>query len=139
MELTILDKSNYLKALLILIGKDKKISDRERELFLTLSVILGFNQEFCENAINELFENEYIIEEPPLFSNVEIAKAFIKDGIRIAFSDKALHIYEMNWLKSIGDKNNVSTEWRLKEFERIQNLGTHSNNEFEIAKLLKPL
>ena len=137
MELTVLDKSNYLKGLLILIGKDKKILESERKSFLELSRILGFNKEFCENAINELFDNEYIIEEPPIFSNKEIAKAFIKDGMKIAFSDKELHLYELNWLKSIGDKNDISPEWRLKEFEQIRNSELHLNNGFEISKLIE--
>lgn len=137
MELTELDKSNYLKGFLILIGKDKKISDSEREIFLQLSNVLGFNKEFCENAINELFENEYIIEEPPMFSDLDIAKAFIKDGMRIAFSDKELHLYEMNWLKSIGDKNNVPLDWRLNEFEKIRSGKSIYDKEFEIINLLK--
>ncbi len=137
MELTVLDRSNYLKGLLILIGKDKNISETERNTFLQLSKLLGFNKTFCEDAINELLENQYIIEEPPIFSNLDIAKAFIKDGMRIAFSDKELHLYEMNWLKSVGDKNSVPLDWRLNEFESIRDSKNINEHEFEISKLIK--
>ena len=44
MELTVPDKSNYLRGLLILIGKDKNIAIKEKELFLRLSKTLGFSE-----------------------------------------------------------------------------------------------
>ena len=138
MEIKIQDKSNYLKSVLILVGKDGKISQSERKLVLKLSHVLGFDQKFCEEAMNDLLDNEYIIEDPPIFSNRAIAEAFLKDGMKIAFSDKDLHLYEMNWLKIVGDKNNISLEWRLQEFEKIQHAPFQNVNdiEFEITKLL---
>jgi len=136
MQLTVLDRSNYLKGLLILIGKDKKITEDERELFLRLSKVLGFNKKFCDDAINELSENEYIIEEPPLFSDRKIAEAFLKDCMRLAFLDKDLHLYELNWIKSTGEKNNISLEWRVNEFEKIKNVSLPPDSEFEICQLL---
>lgn len=138
MEIKIQDKSNYLRAVLILIGKDGKIGKKEQELVLKLAHVLGFEQKFCEDAINDLLENEYIIEDPPLFSNKSIAEAFLVDGMRIAFADKDLHLYEMNWLKVVGDKNNIMLEWRLNQFEQVRNSPFQSVNEFEfeIAKLL---
>jgi hypothetical protein len=137
MKITELDRSNYLKAILILIGKDRKIGNKERELVVRLSGLLGFNRQFCENAINELLENLYIIEDPPVFSDLEIAKAFIIDGIRIAFCDGAMHLYEMNWIKSVGEKNKIPLEWRLGELEKFQDSFKGTENiEFEIVKLL---
>lgn len=138
MNLTFLDKSSYLKGLLILIGKDKIIAKRERTLLTEVSDILGFDPEFCKDAINDLLENEYIIEEPPLFSDKEIAKAFIKDGIRIAFADKELHLYELNWLKSVSDRNKIEAGWGMKEFENYKSSSPNSssNMHFEISKLI---
>ncbi|MCL4549993.1 MAG: hypothetical protein M1495_15655 [Bacteroidetes bacterium] len=139
MEIKIQDKSNYLRSILILIGKDGKIGKAERQMVLKLSHILGFSKSFCEEAVNDLLENEYIIDDPPLFSDKEIAEAFLKDGIRIAFADKGIHLYEMNWLKAVGDKNNISPEWQLSEFEKIQKSTSAKTSEkqFEIAKLLR--
>ena len=138
MVLTLLDKSNYLKGLLILIGKDKNITEDERIHLLKISRILGFDPNFCEDAINELLENEYIIEEPPLFSNNEIAKAFIKDGIKLAFANKELHLYELNWLKAVSDKNNIEAGWGMKEFENFKFSHTEALNglELEISKFI---
>lgn len=140
MMLTLQDKSNYLKGLLILIGKDKIITDEEKIHLLKISRILGFDQKFCEDAINELLENEYIIEEPPLFSNNEIAKAFIKDGIKLAFADKELHLYELNWLKSVSDRNNIEPGWGMKEFENFKvapHTVEHNEPELEISKFIE--
>lgn len=138
MELTHTDKSNYLKGLLILIGKDRTISKNEKEFFRKLAKILNFSSEFCEQILNELLENEYFIEEPPIFSKNEIAKLFIIDGIRIAFSDKILHLYEMNWLKSVADKNGINEDWCLEKFEEFENdKNDITQYDFEIAKVIK--
>lgn len=139
MDFKVQDRSNYLRSILILISKDGKISKNERQLVLKLSHVLGFNKKFCEDAVNDLLENEYIIEDPPIFSDKAIAEAFMKDGMRIAFADRGIHLYEMNWLKAVGDKNNISLEWRLAEFEKIQRSDStkSSEEEFEITKLLR--
>ncbi len=139
MNLTHQDKSNYLKGLLILIGKDKVIAEQERMLLSEMSYTLGFDPKFCNDAIGELLENEYIIEEPPAFSNKKIAEAFIKDGIKIAFADKELHLYELNWLNAVSDKNGIDPDRGLKEFEYFKSLHTKKNTvfEFEISKIVK--
>ena len=117
MNMEVIDRSNYLKALLILIGKDKKITEHEKEMMLKFGDILGFDKKFCVNAINDLFENEYIVEEPPKFSNSSIAKMFIKDGIKLAFADHEMHLYELNWLKAVAERNGLDSKWCLTQFE----------------------
>lgn len=131
------DKSNYFKGMLILIGKDKKISEIEKLNLQKLAKILDFNKEFCDNAISELLDNEYIIETPPLFSEQEIAKSFIIDGIKTAFADNELHIFELNWLKSVAEKNSLDQEWCLKQFNASR-AKINENDSFEIEKFLKP-
>lgn len=125
------DKSNYFKGLLILIGKDRKISEQERISLCQVAKILGFNKEFCDNAISELLDNEYIIESPLEFSNLEIAKSFVIDGIRIAFSDKEIHIFELNWLKSVSEKNSIDKEWCIQKYNDNQG-GKHESEKFQI-------
>ena len=55
-----LDRSNYVKGLLLLMGKDKKISDDERDFLHNVAETLSFDKKFIDGAINELFENEYL-------------------------------------------------------------------------------
>jgi len=137
MEISLQDRSNYFKTLLILIGKDRKIQDSERILFRKLANILDFSHEFCEDVMNELLENEYIIEEPYKFENIEIAKTLIKDGIKIAFSDKELHSFEMDWLKIVAEKNQISEEWCLTQYDNFRTLkNIQSPYQFEIGKYL---
>ncbi|PKL81765.1 MAG: hypothetical protein CVV24_13570 [Ignavibacteriae bacterium HGW-Ignavibacteriae-3] len=140
MKLTLKDKSNYIKGLLILIGKDKIIRKEERELLMDISAILGFDQNFIKEAIDEILINKYIIEEPPVFSKKEIAKAFIKDGIKLACSDKELHLYELNWLKSVVEKNKLESGFGLAEFEKFQKSVPNkipARTDFEISKLVQ--
>lgn len=130
------DKSNYFKGLLILIGKDRKISEEERISLRKIAKVLGFNKEFCDNAISELLDNEYIIESPPEFSDPEIAKAFVIDGIRIAFSDKEIHIFELNWLKSVAEKNSLDKEWCIQKYNDNQT-GRSESDKFQIEIVLE--
>ncbi len=135
MKFTLLDRSNYFRGLLILIGKDKKISETEKSMFMELGKQLGFNKEFCSGAINELLENEYIINEAPKFSNIDVAKLFILDGIKFAFVDNKVHLYELSWLKSVADINSVDQSWGAEQFENFMK-GLVPNTGFEILKSL---
>ena len=135
MEITLLDRSNYLRGLLILMGKDRKISEEEKKMFRLLSKELGFSKQFCEDAMDELLENEYIIGDPPKFSNIEIAKLFILDGIKLAFADKELHLYELNWLKSVAEANQIDNNWGLEQFEKFKN-NNKPTEGFEISKYI---
>ena len=86
MDITILDRSFYFKGLLLLIRKDHKITDSEIELMKYIGKILGFEPSFCDNAIQNILENKYILDETPIFSTKEIATLFIKDGLYLAIT-----------------------------------------------------
>lgn len=109
--MTILDRSNYLKALLILIAKDRKISYQEKSIVTKIGTLLGFDLIFVEDAISEILDNEYISQDPPVFSDRRIAETFLKDGLKVAYSDNDLDSNELKWLKQIAEKNNVSEIW----------------------------
>lgn len=130
------DRGKYLKALLILIGKDKKIVRQERENLIKLANILGFDKEFCDTAMNEYFENEYLVQDPPKFSDQKIAQAFLLDGIKIAVADKELHLFELNWLKSIADINGISSSWGFEQYEKVKEDEKRSPNKFFIENIL---
>ena len=127
MEMNHLDKSNYLRGLLLLIGKDKKITIEEKEIVINIGTNLGFAKDFCKTAIDELLENEHIVDTPPMFSDQSVAKEFITDGLKIAFADKKLHMFELQWLIAIAKSNNISHEWVAGQLDFYQK----SENEFE--------
>ncbi|MDD8017041.1 MAG: hypothetical protein PHP42_01585 [Bacteroidota bacterium] len=105
------DHSQYFKGLLLLIRKDRIVHDQEKQLMLRIGKIMGFEKEFCENSINEILENEYIVDEYPQFSNQEIAKCFIKDGLHLAMVDNNLDDSELEWLSTTAELHGISAAW----------------------------
>ena len=90
MEIPIKDKSNYLKGLLIVAKKDKQLADSEKRIIRGIGEKLGFASDFYEDVLKDLLSNEYILEDPIKFSNIKIAKSFIDDGLKLAYSDNKM-------------------------------------------------
>lgn len=133
MKLNVFDRSNYLKGLLVLISKDKKISGDESDFIMKIGKTLGFDREFCEEAIETLLENEYISQEPPEFSNVEFARSFIEDGISVAITNNELSKLEISYLKSIAEKNHVDNDWFVRQLSTADKIS--KNIKFDIPHL----
>ena len=129
MTLNLIDRSNYFKGLLLLIRKDRVISNAEREMVKKLGKILSFDKKFVRNAINDILDNEFIIDEPPKFSSKNLTKVFIKDGIRLALADNQIHTNELEWLKSVAALNGLDANWLDKEIENHKNDGFIVNLE----------
>jgi len=120
-----LDRSNYLKGLLITARKDNQLAESEIVIIKKLAAKLGFSSDFFEETISHLLENKYITEEPIKFSNQEIAKSFMEDGLKLALSDGAINEDEINWLKETAKENSISQDWinkKLTELESKKNL-----------------
>ena len=133
------DKNNYLTGMLVLICKDRNIDSKDRKMIRLMADDLGFNHYFVDQSIDEIKERKYIIEEPPVFSSNEIAQAFIKDAIRFAFIDHALHLYELEWLSSIAASNKISAQWFLFEVEYFLKAKQYRQESiFEIKKYVEP-
>lgn len=115
MDISILDGSDYFKGLLLLIRKDRKITASETALMKRIGKALGFEPQFCENAIHDILENKFIIDTPPVFSTKELASKFVKDGLAIAFSDRQVHPLEDEWLQSTAEKNGLDLNWYHQE------------------------
>ena len=115
MKITVLDGSNYFKGLLLLIRKDRKITEVEIQLMKRIGKTLGFEREFCDTAIHEILENKYIVDAHPEFSTKELAIRFIKDALAIAFSDNEFHPSEEEWLRSTAEKNGLDSTWFRQE------------------------
>ena len=131
-----LERSNYVKGLLLLIGKDKKITDSERDFLHTIGKTLSFDRKFIENAMNELLENKYLGNEPPVFSQKQYAEAFLRDAIKLVFVDNELSNEEFDWLQSIAVSNGLTDDWLKDELKQYLT-GTHArkSQELEINKI----
>ncbi|MGE5313687.1 MAG: hypothetical protein ACM3Q4_03235 [Acidobacteriota bacterium] len=111
MKISMIDGSNYFKGLLVLIARDKTITGPEIELMRRIGKSLGFEKEFCQNAIQEILDNPYVDHTPPSFSNQDLAMKFIKDGLTISFSDHDIHPFEEEWLREAALKNGLDAGW----------------------------
>ena len=101
---------------------------------------LGFNYEFADEAIKNYLRNRYIIEEPPVFSNCNFAEIFIRDGMKIALSDKILNVDQIEWLSKTALRNNLSRQWVFIELESLlENFNSNVETHFEIQKYADPL
>jgi hypothetical protein len=118
MKITVLEGSNYFKGLLLLIRKDHQIAEPEIDLMKRIGKKLGFEARFCDNAIHEILENKYIVDETPEFSTKALATKFIKDGLALASSDKGIHPSEEEWLRSTAEKNGIDLAWVRQETEK---------------------
>ncbi len=83
---------------MLLIRKDHKITETENILLMRIGKSLGFDPEFCERTINEILNNNFVEDTPPVFSDKDLAVKFIKDGLAVIFSDNEIHPAEENWL-----------------------------------------
>lgn len=120
MDIPQLDRSNYLKGLLITARKDNQLSETETSIIKKLATRLGFSSDFFEETISNLLENKYITEEPLKFSKQNIAKSFVEDGLKLAISDEVITNIEINWLKETAKENGIDEDWvdkKLKEFQ----------------------
>ena len=137
MQMTLADRSNYFKGLLLLARKDKVLADEEKAMLLRLGELLQYNRDFCEQTIYNLLTNPHLDEIPPTFSNKECTELFLLDGIKIAFADHNLHKKEYTWMQEIAMQNDISSDWltaRLADFLNGEN-GTRQNN-FEIENFV---
>jgi hypothetical protein len=121
MKISVIDGSNYFKGLLLLMRKDRKIARPEIEVMKRIGKKLGFDSEFCDNAIHEILDNEYIIDEPPAFSSRELAVRFIKDGLVLVFADNESHPSEVEWLRRTAENHSLDATWFRHETENAAN------------------
>lgn len=102
-----IDAGNYLKGLMLLIRKDHEVTEAEKSLLKRIGKSLGFEQEFCENTIDQILNNKFVEDTPPVFKEKELAVKFIKDGLAVIFSDDKIHPAEENWLIAAAEKNDI--------------------------------
>lgn len=111
MRMSLMDRSQYYKGLMLLIRKDREIHEEEKKIMMAIGETLSFDADFCEDAIKEILTNRYVIDIPPRFSNPAIARCFIKDGLRVSLIDHETHETELAWLKAVADENGLDDSW----------------------------
>jgi hypothetical protein len=111
MNIPLVDKSNYLRGLLILARKDNHISKIQKTIILEAGKRLGFSSEFCEEILKTLLQNQCLCEEPIMFENRTVAQSFIEDGLKLTCSGKSIIDSEYNWLKRSAEINSVDMKW----------------------------
>jgi hypothetical protein len=136
MTISVIDASNYFRGLLLLIGKDRKITDGECVLLKRVGKALGFEKEFCNLAVHDVLENPYIADTLPVFSSREIAEKFLLDGFVIAAVDGSIHLMEEEWLQSTAENYGFDNEWFLREkLTALQRTGPPTRLEAEDLKV----
>jgi hypothetical protein len=115
-----LDRSSYLKGLLITARKDNQLTESEISIIKKFATRLGFSSDFFEETISHLLENKYITEDPVKFSEKNIAKSFIEDGLTLAISDNVIGDDELSWLKATAKVNGIDEDWVSKKMKEIQ-------------------
>ena len=120
MEIPQIDRSNYLKGLLITARKDEQLAESEKEILKKISERLGFSKDFFEETITTLLANKYITEEPPKFSNNKISQSFVTDALRLALSDNKIGDTELNWILTVANTNGITSEWVNKKLEELK-------------------
>jgi len=137
LEIPQLDRSSYLKGLLITARKDNKLAESEIEIIKKFASQLGFSSDFFEETIKNLLENKYITDEPIKFSERSIAKSFIEDGLKLALSDNEIGKEEIGWLLETAKANGIEEEWVNKKMTDIKSK-PHliSTTEFALFSLI---
>jgi len=139
MNLSLLNRSNYFKGLLVLVRRDRFVDSRESHLMLQIGAILDFDRRFCESTINDLLSNKHITRQPIIFSDKRLRECFFRDALRLALVDGHLHLRELSWLRTVARANNQSNQWldaiirKSKEFLATSDLTA----PFEIQQYLQ--
>lgn len=115
MDIPIIDKSSYLRGLMILARKDNNISNIQKVIILNAGKRLGFSSEFCEETLNTLLVNRCLCDDPIKFENRTVAKSFITDGLKLTCSGKKICRAELSWLRRSVKINDLSMVWFDKQ------------------------
>lgn len=101
----------YFKGLMLLIRKDRTVGEEEKTLMMRIGRLFSFEKGFCQEVIDEILTNQHVVDEPPLFSELAIARCFLQDGLRLSLVDGEIHDREWQWLKTVAAKNHLDQSW----------------------------
>ena len=111
MKISLMDRSLYFKGLLLLIRKDRVVGEEERALMMRIGRLFSFEKGFCQEVIDEILTNQHVVDEPPLFSEPDVARCFVQDGLKLSRVDGQIHDKERRWLKAVVERNHLDPDW----------------------------
>lgn len=137
MNIPLIDRSNYLKGLLITARLDKELTSKEKEMLKTISEKLGFASDFFSETIKNLLTNKYIDSNPIVFSNKDIATSFLTDAISLACVNSIITKEEIDWLKNVALVNGLKPDIVDSQMNsHTQSNGSLINKEFALFSLI---
>ena len=125
MNIPLMDKSSYLRGLLILAKKDNHISPLEKTIIYKAGIRLGFSSEFCTESLKTLFQNKCLCDDPIKFINYKVAKSFISDGLTLASAGKLISPSQLRWLIKSAEINGINVAWFKAELLKHERKTRH--------------
>lgn len=115
-----IDKSSYLRGLLILARKSSYISPSQKQFIMNAGNRLGFSSAFCEETLKSLLYNHCLCDDPIKFENSDVAKSFIADGLKLTITGKRISQAGLNWLRRSSKLNNIDRDWFENQFNQFE-------------------
>lgn len=103
----VIDRSNFLRALLLFIKADRNVWDHEKHVFVQEGTRLGFNKEYCEQALRDSITNKHINNQVPVFHFREYAVLLFNVGMEILIKDPRKSPMKIKFLKELLIRNNI--------------------------------
>ncbi len=137
MEIPFIDRSLYLKGLLITAKRDNRLTNQEKNIIRKIAEKLGFASDFYEDTMKSMLANKYISDEPLKFSDPKIAESFISDAFRLALSDGNVCDAERVWLKRTAQLNNLNELWVDDQLSILKSANKNlSYNDFALLSII---
>ena len=96
---------------------DNRIVEEEKRITKIICKSLEFEDKVCEEAIQDILTNEFVDKEPPRFSDTEVGRTFIQDGLILAYSDGELTGEELNFIFETARSNKIERKWVEEKIE----------------------
>jgi len=128
MNISLIDKSSYLRGLLILAKKDNHISQFEESIIYNAGIRLGFSSAFCKEIIKTLLHNECLCDDPIKFVDYKVAQSFISDGLILSSAGKLISPAQLIWLNKSALVNGINLKWVKEEILKSERMKNHPDS-----------
>ena len=112
------ERGKYLRGLFVVARMDNSISATDRILLKNTAKYLGYSNDFYEEIVKTVMQNEFIPNDPVKFNSTALARYFISDALKLASADADICCEVVEWLKSTALLNSIGDSWVQKEIEK---------------------
>lgn len=109
--LSLRERSEFFRGLLLVMAADGELHDAERELIRHAISPFDFSAEFVDESIESILKNKHVSQVPPRFESQANSRLFLRAALDIAFADGVLDESEEKWLRATADLNGLPAEW----------------------------